>query len=127
MIYRAIKSIKIDQADLERVYYVYDWKTAMAAVPKGWHLPSKAEFKILYEYLGDSHKKVYNALVENGSSGFNVIISKTGYNQNAAIYWTSNKPNCFSLTGPMLATAGKVYVGWVNAMTGERVRPIKDN
>ena len=32
--------------------YLYDWKSAKKAVPKGWHLPSDAEWTILTTYLG---------------------------------------------------------------------------
>ena len=32
--------------------YLYDWKSAKKAVPKGWHLPSDAELTTLITYLG---------------------------------------------------------------------------
>jgi uncharacterized protein (TIGR02145 family) len=30
----------------------YDWKTAMKACPKGWHLPSRKEWAILLDFVG---------------------------------------------------------------------------
>jgi len=32
--------------------YLYNWETAKAACPKGWHLPSVEEWTILVNYLG---------------------------------------------------------------------------
>ena len=32
----------------------YDWNTALTASPTGWHLPSYAEWTILFDYLGGS-------------------------------------------------------------------------
>jgi len=31
---------------------LYTWEDAMTACPKGWHLPSRAEWKTLIDYLG---------------------------------------------------------------------------
>jgi len=31
---------------------LYNWKTAMKACPKGWHLPSKEEWQVLMEVIG---------------------------------------------------------------------------
>lgn len=36
--------------------YLYDWKTAKTACPKGWHLSSDADWKALEEALGMSSK-----------------------------------------------------------------------
>jgi len=33
--------------------YLYSWKEAKEACPKGWHIPSDAEWSILTDYLGD--------------------------------------------------------------------------
>lgn len=33
---------------------LYEWNTAMIACPKGWHLPSDAEWNVLSSYLGGS-------------------------------------------------------------------------
>jgi uncharacterized protein (TIGR02145 family) len=32
--------------------YLYNWETAQKVCPKGWHLPSDAEWTILVDYLG---------------------------------------------------------------------------
>jgi len=34
---------------------LYDWKTAMKACPKGWHLPTKKEWDELYRFIGDTN------------------------------------------------------------------------
>jgi len=31
---------------------LYDWETAKAVCPKGWHLPSKNEYEVLYKFVG---------------------------------------------------------------------------
>jgi uncharacterized protein (TIGR02145 family) len=31
--------------------YLYSWKTANSIAPEGWHLPSKAEYIVLLEYI----------------------------------------------------------------------------
>lgn len=35
-----------------KIAVFYTWKAAMSACPKGWHLPSKHEWKTLFEYVG---------------------------------------------------------------------------
>jgi len=42
-----------DNTDSCAVYgRLYDWNTAMAVAPHGWHLPSEAEWYTLVDYLG---------------------------------------------------------------------------
>lgn len=53
--------------------YLYDLATAKAIVPKGWHLPTKAEWETLHHFLGDDDKKVYDHLKTGGSSGFDGV------------------------------------------------------
>ncbi|MDR0516931.1 MAG: fibrobacter succinogenes major paralogous domain-containing protein [Fibromonadaceae bacterium] len=38
------------QANCEKYGRLYNWSTAMKACPKGWHLPSNAEWDKLYRY-----------------------------------------------------------------------------
>lgn len=83
--------------DNMRIYgRLYTWDAAMKACPKGWHLPSDAEWSQLSTALGG----VTNAAEQmkfNGSSGFNAPMGgyKTekgmefeGKNTDA-IYWSS--------------------------------------
>lgn len=56
--------------------YLYSWETAKKAAPDGWHLPTKDEWEKLENYLEDHAEnrldfKLYNVLIEGGSSGFN--------------------------------------------------------
>jgi uncharacterized protein (TIGR02145 family) len=41
-------------ANCKRLGRLYNWKTAMKACPKGWHLPAKAEIHVLESAVGDS-------------------------------------------------------------------------
>jgi len=43
-----------DPANCERYGRLYNRKTALTICPKGWHLPSEAEWDILINYAGDS-------------------------------------------------------------------------
>ncbi len=42
----------LDESIAERYGRLYDWKTATTACPRGWHLPSNAEWNQLIEFLG---------------------------------------------------------------------------
>ena len=55
--------------DNEKKYgLLYDWITAKSICPKGWHLPSKAEFEELIESENDKNK-AYDFLKESGKFG----------------------------------------------------------
>ncbi|MDR0516936.1 MAG: hypothetical protein LBH25_07830 [Fibromonadaceae bacterium] len=41
------------QANCNKYGKLYDWATAMKACPKGWHLPSEVEWKVLTGYVGN--------------------------------------------------------------------------
>ena len=49
---------------------LYTWMSAKSACPSGWHLPSNAEFKPLFEYLGGE------------SIAGTKLMSKSGWNKN---------------------------------------------
>ena len=66
---------KNDSSNLAKYGYLYDWETAKTVAPQGWHLPTKEEWKTFYNYLGGNRKKVFDAMIENGSSGFNALFS----------------------------------------------------
>jgi uncharacterized protein (TIGR02145 family) len=90
---------------------LYDWETATSACPRGWHLPSLNEFKVLVNYLGgvdvaggkmkeagNDHWSVPNADATN-ESGFRALAA--GYYQEPSLYglrddayfWTSTEVN----------------------------------
>ena len=62
---------------------LYDWNTALKVCPSGWHLPLKAEWIVLTEYLGDQAGEKLKELgtkhwngpdaVVRGDSGFNAL------------------------------------------------------
>jgi len=62
-----------DQSNAIKYGYLYDWETAKKVVPVGWHLPTKIEWDTLYNYLGADDQKVFTAIIEGGSSGFNAL------------------------------------------------------
>jgi uncharacterized protein (TIGR02145 family) len=41
-----------DTENCDKYGRLYDWKTARKACPKGWHLPTDAEFRRLISFLG---------------------------------------------------------------------------
>jgi uncharacterized protein (TIGR02145 family) len=74
--------------------YLYDWKAAKTVSMTGWHLPAKTEMETLYTFLGNDPKKVYLAIKEGGSSGFNALFGgcKGSLWENGfyATFWTSS-------------------------------------
>jgi uncharacterized protein (TIGR02145 family) len=74
---------------------LYDWEAAKTLAPKGWHLPSKAEWEALYNHLGGDEKKVYEQLKAGGSTGFDSLFGGERYARGAfnslsasAHYWS---------------------------------------
>jgi uncharacterized protein (TIGR02145 family) len=70
-----------DPNNVSKYGYFYDWQTAKAVVPIGWHLPTKDEWKLLTDYLEGQdnsdemgYEKAYRATIEGGSSGFNCVL-----------------------------------------------------
>jgi uncharacterized protein (TIGR02145 family) len=58
------------ETNIDKYGYLYDWDTAKTIAPKGWHLPTKAEWENLHLFLGGDDKKVYEQTKAGGSSGF---------------------------------------------------------
>lgn len=52
----------------------YTFKVAKEVCPTGWHLPSKADFRTLFKLYGKKGTEVYEAIKENGISGFNASL-----------------------------------------------------
>ncbi|OPZ97437.1 MAG: hypothetical protein BWY70_01504 [Bacteroidetes bacterium ADurb.Bin408] len=53
---------------------LYDWETAKKVCPRGWHLPSRAEFEILIENTEQNGSNAYIPLIKNGISGFDALL-----------------------------------------------------
>jgi uncharacterized protein (TIGR02145 family) len=71
-------AVNNDQNTIKTYGYQYSWETANKVVPKGWHLPTKAEWEKLYKFLGDDKMLVYNNLLPGGISGFNALLVDDG-------------------------------------------------
>ena len=70
----------------------YYWETAKKIAPKGWHLPTKAEFETLLNNLGTAYP--YHTLIEGGISGFSA--SEDRWHSGRMIgdyksFWSSSK------------------------------------
>jgi uncharacterized protein (TIGR02145 family) len=63
------------EINADKYGYLYDWETAKSIAPKGWHLPTKAEWERLHLFLGSNDKKVYDQIKVGGSSGFEGVFS----------------------------------------------------
>ncbi len=71
--------------------YLYDYETAQEIAPKGWHLPTKAEFEILLNHYGE---KNYKKLV----SDLSIVYSGWFYDESQFVregtevgFWTTDK------------------------------------
>jgi uncharacterized protein (TIGR02145 family) len=67
-------AFKDDSGNVAKYGYLYNWETAKSIAPSGWHLPSKEDWMILHENLGRNDNKVFDAMKEGGSSGFNFLL-----------------------------------------------------
>ncbi|MDP4240876.1 MAG: FISUMP domain-containing protein [Bacteroidota bacterium] len=65
----------------------YDWETAKLACPKGWHLPSKADYEDLVNLYPNTFD-AYRDLIISGSSGFSIVYAG---NENFTSFWTSTE------------------------------------
>lgn len=91
--------------------YLYSWKSAKEACPKGWHLPTDAEWSILTDYLGDenpggklkesgtTHWKTPNAGATN-ETGFSALPGGSRYTDKSfhfigyvGYWWTATETN----------------------------------
>jgi uncharacterized protein (TIGR02145 family) len=126
--------------------YLYDWETANKACPKGWHLPSDAEWTQLIDYLGGKgvadgkmkeagtvHWKIHNKGDDN-SSGFTGLPG--GYRVNNGTFCAIGNDGVFwSATENSASGAWQRYLkygsmnprrNYFNKAFGISVRCIKD-
>jgi len=66
-------------ANIAKYGYLYDWETAKNLAPKGWHLPTKAEWETLYRFLGNNPSTVYEHAKVGGSTSFNGLLGGWRY------------------------------------------------
>jgi uncharacterized protein (TIGR02145 family) len=88
---------------------LYDWATAMKACPKGWHLPSDAEWGIMSGFIGGAsiegrHLKAKTGWKDNGNGrdtyGFAALPGGNGYSDgsfydvgNYGYWWSASEYN----------------------------------
>lgn len=75
---------------------LYSMKAVEKAIPPGWHLPSREEWQILLDSIGNNEKDIYKNIIFGGKSGFNVIFAGGRYDDftdldEEAHFWTSNQ------------------------------------
>jgi uncharacterized protein (TIGR02145 family) len=83
------------ESNIAKYGFLYDWKAAKTLAPRGWHLPTKAEWETLHTFLGGDNKKVYEQLKSGGNSGFDSQYGGERYSRGAfnslgasAHYWS---------------------------------------
>ncbi len=75
-----------DSSTIEQYGRLYDWETTLRIVPKGWHLPNDAEWRMLEQYAGEgAGGKLKDTLFwrSPNTGGTNV----TGFSARPAGYW----------------------------------------
>ncbi len=113
--------------------HLYTWNSAQAACPAGWHLPSKAEWIELIDYLGGS-KMAGPRMLKGGDSGFDVLLSG---NRRAdgnyydigsyAAFWTSDEHNRgYGLRVDFPVFGSNVLISHELKVFGFPVRCVKD-
>jgi uncharacterized protein (TIGR02145 family) len=129
-----------DSIAIKKYGYTYDFETACNVAIPEWHLPTKDEWKSLFEYLGGNPKKVYSTMVEGGTSRFNAELIRVKYLDKGSLYsyeaiapptyWSSSKAAlkkgfCICLVPPATRfNDGAARIGI--AQGGGNVRLIKD-
>lgn len=88
-------------ANCDEYGLLYTWEQALAAVPAGWHMPSKEEVEILVSNFG-SLQEAYNQLIVGGCSQFNGkfggVLNHPPYSNYFGIelygdFWTTTEQN----------------------------------
>lgn len=84
---------------------LYFFSSAMAACPKGWHVPSDAEWQTMIDYLGGDSLAV-KALLPGGKSGLNLTY---------AGYRSANSPN------DLFGKKGETGFYWTSTVKAEQI------
>ncbi|NLJ07080.1 MAG: hypothetical protein GX437_05370 [Sphingobacteriales bacterium] len=85
------------QAYCDTFGYLYTYKAATKACPAGWHLPSKAEFMELINYLGGM-EKAGASLIKGGKSGFDALLGGDYTSDNDFFYGIGRHTSFWSST-----------------------------
>lgn len=89
---------------------LYTWEAAKRAPPPGWHLPGKAEFYQLLNYLGSDASTAYQKLIKGGSSRFSVLFGGWRYS-NGNYFNLGSIAYFWSATEDDAGLAWNLYVG----------------
>jgi len=101
-----------DQRYLTKYGYYYNWETAKAVCPSGWHLPSKEEFETLINNYSGNADVAYNALLPGGTSGFSAPLSGSTSNgkfyesDEVGIFWSCSPKQAKQAWGLHINTDG---------------------
>ena len=130
-----------DSANLAKYGYLYDWETAKMIAPRGWHLPSKKEWKIFRKSLGAgmdvwwTMNKVYQQMVLGGNSGFDAlfggvyIISERKFKGigDEAYFWSSTETSDGPTNYVVDRKSGEAFLtDYADPRGGKSVRLFKD-
>ena len=115
---------------------LYFFSSAMAACPKGWHLPTDEEWQVLIDHFGGDSLAA-TALMEGGVSGLNLTLS--GYRSanssndlfgkkgEQGFYWTSTVKGEQTAYGRMLSKGSPVITDqFYRRANAFSVRYVKD-
>ena len=123
-----------DEANVPAYGYLYNWAAAMngeaasddipsgvqGICPKGWHLPSQAEWTQLIDYV--QSQSDYACIIESATYGTEYYYSKalastTGWNASTSACYPGNDPEANNITGFGAMPAGYWY--YYNATSRE--------
>ena len=125
------------EENIKKYGYLYNYKAAQKAVPKGWHLPTKAEFEIMLNHYG---KDPYSALTTD-KEGLSIVFSgwyfgESGYVQEGegVGFWSADKDDedkekaLVCIIGKFDETSGYINISpRYMSDAGAAVRLIKDD
>jgi uncharacterized protein (TIGR02145 family) len=136
-----------DAKNIATYGYLYDWETANKVCPKGWHLPSENEWKILEDYLKSSGSAFtpanqmksetgwYDNANGKNTSGFNALPGGAclfydysyWFMTEKAYFWTSS-PSDVDASGRVISyDEDEIDSGLYSKNNRLSVRCIKDN
>lgn len=94
----ALSYLPNDDSNSVKTYgRLYDWHTAIRVAPKGWHIPTDDDWKVLGEYLGNlGASKLKDSLYWHTDKS---ATNETGFSARPTGYWNeSGFDNRFGLT-----------------------------
>lgn len=84
-----------DEANIEKYGYLYEYETVADIIPKGWHLPTKAEFETLLNRFGGNNPFV---ALTGDEKELNVVYSGWFYEESSGFVHKDNEVGFWSAT-----------------------------